>query len=208
MLVGGLTGATDEAVSHGVCTSEMNSSRLEADAGSGCPSGIDAAVVPSLSQALTMPLQAPSHPPDRELLGLDQDAREFALAELDTDLLVILVFDMYCHVCRQSAQNMKWTSEQIQNSPYIKNARVVGIGRGDTDFEVQTFRKKLKLDFACVPDRNKQVTDAMGIQRTPSGYILCRKSGEYRFVSSFEGYLSKAKAKEFMAPLFSGEQTE
>lgn len=168
---------------------------------SGCPTGLPLRSSPELLNATTLKIPAPKNAEDKVRLGLSKDAETFTLAELDADLLLILVFDMYCHVCRQSAENMNWLVQEIESNPTIKDVKILGLGRGDTDFEVQTFKKKLGLDFPAASDRDKKVTDAMGARRTPAGYLLCRKTGEYRIISTFEGYLSSSKAKEFLAPL-------
>lgn len=194
---------TAEAVEY--CAVQVDTISAGASSENGCPTGLSEKSLPSLTQALSLKLPAPSLSSDRERLGLDANENEFSLAELDADLLVILVFDMYCHVCHQSAKNMRWVVDQIEGNPGIENYKVIGLGRGDTEFEVQTFRKKLKLNFPAVPDRDKQVTDALGVRRTPGGYILCKKTGEYRLLSSFRGYLSKRKAEEFLAPVFAAD---
>ncbi|MGJ8649637.1 MAG: peroxiredoxin family protein [Opitutaceae bacterium] len=183
-----------------------NGSTLNTDASmldQGCPVTIKAKTLKNHDIAMSLQLPAPSSKQGKIALGLAADKTHFQLGELEADLLVVMVFDMYCHVCHQSSENMQAVADRLQNDPNIKSVCILGLGRGDTDFEVQTFVKKLELEFTCVADRDKSVTDALGVRFTPSGFLFCRKTGEYRLLSSFSGYLSKPKVEEFLAPVLS-----
>lgn len=171
----------------------------------GCPVTIKGNALKSFDRAMALNLPAPTSKHAQSALGLSADKTHFKLGDLEADLLVIMVFDMYCHVCHQSSENMQAVADSLLKSPKVQSVCILGLGRGDTDFEVQTFVKKLGLKFPGIPDRDKSVTDALGVRTTPSGFLFCRKTGEYKLLSSFSGYLSKKKAKEFLAPVFAAD---
>lgn len=173
--------------------------------GGSCPSPSAGNPTPGLEKAFSLKLSAPTDAESKAKLGLPDDVETFCPADLKTDLFILLIFDLYCHACQQSAGNMRWLNEQIENDPRLRKAAVIGLGRGDTPFEVEAFVKKLKLNFPAVSDRDKSFTDALGVDRTPSGFLICRRTGEYRMLASFTGYLSRKKAEEFLAPIHDSE---
>jgi peroxiredoxin len=199
---------------HGIDASEPNpcdSENMEGGSigilGGSCPSPMAGNSAPGLQQAFEMTVTAPASAESKAKLGLAEDVESFRPADLETDLFVLLVFDLYCHACQQSAKNMAWLNEQIDNDPRLRKAAVIGLGRGDTPFEVQTFMRKLKLDFPAISDRDKAFTDGLGVDRTPSGFLICRQTGEYRLLASFTGYLSKKKAESFLSPMRKSENS-
>ena len=176
--------------------------------GGSCPSPSAGNPAPGLAEAFQLCLPTPDGAEAKAKLGLPAEAQCFRPADLKTDLFVLLIFDLYCHACQQSAANMRWLNEQIENDPRLRKAAVIGLGRGDTPFEVEAFVKKLELNFPAVSDRDKTFTDALGVDRTPSGFLVCRRTGEYRILGTFSGYLSRKKAEAFLAPIHEQENSE
>ncbi len=166
--------------------------------GGSCPSPTAGNPAPGLEKAFQLSLPAPGNASGKAKLGLSETVEEFRPSDLKTDLFVLLVFDLYCHACQQSANNMRWLNEQIENDPRLRKAAVIGLGRGDTPFEVKAFTEKLNLNFPAVSDRDKAFTDALGVDKTPSGFLVCRRTGEYRIIGTFSGYLSRKKAEAFI----------
>jgi peroxiredoxin len=201
-----LTTVTAEEVENPCPMGEEEAGVLERLGGS-CPSPNSGNLAPGLADVFELTLPAPKGEAAKAKLGLDASADSFRPTDLETDAFVLLIFDLYCHACQQSAKNMRWLNDQIENDPNLRKAAVIGLGRGDTPFEVEAFMKKLHLDFPAVSDRDKAFTDALGVDRTPSGYLICRRTGEYHILATFTGYLSRSKAEAFLAPMQSSANT-
>ncbi len=152
----------------------------------------------SFSDTFSTALAVPYDSEHRTYLGIDDGRETFKMSDIRADILVVLVFDMYCHVCGQSADNMSRLEEKLNGKTDDCRVRIIGLGRGDTQFEVETFARKFKLDFPVFSDRKHGLSDGLGVTRTPSGFaFICDANGGFELVDSFSGYLSKLKLEAF-----------
>ncbi len=81
---------------------------------------------------------------------------------------------MYCPVCQGDAPAVNKLYEAIQSNPALMDkVRVIGIGVGNTPFEVDVFRKKFGIKFPLLADDSFSAQEAMAQRiRTPTFIIL------------------------------------
>jgi len=182
----------------------LASASVDVDPAVDCPHCIItiASAIPSggYSDTLEESLPAPKDVKTRQYLGIPEASESFKLKDVETELLVVLVFDLYCHVCSQSAPNISLLESQLAEQAKC-DTRIVGLGRGDTQFEIETFARKNKLTIPVFSDRKKTLSDSLGAKRTPSGYAFIKRGESFEQIASFSGYFNKSKLKEFTSDI-------
>jgi peroxiredoxin len=142
---------------------------LPAQAIAGSSLTVDAAVLGGLK------LPAPQDEAMRRYLGLSP-GDVFTLSDIKADTVVLQVFSMYCPLCQADAVNVNRLYDMIQKDSSLKNKlRLIGVGTGNTAFEVDVFRKKFSIPFPLFPDEEFQVQKASSETiRTPVFVVLQR----------------------------------
>ncbi|MEJ2037411.1 MAG: redoxin domain-containing protein [Desulfosarcinaceae bacterium] len=104
----------------------------------------------------------------RNYLDLDRENGMFKIGELRAELVIIEIFSMYCPFCQREAPKVNALFNLIQAdkqlSPRIK---MIGIGVGNSGFEVDYFRKSYKIEFPLFPDEDFKIHKLCGEVRTP-----------------------------------------
>ncbi|QJT09384.1 peroxiredoxin family protein [Oceanidesulfovibrio marinus] len=158
------------------------------------------AAVPALAESLGdqdkvisegMKLQDVQLPP-----ALDADARylgvpagePFALSDIKTDYLLLQVFSMYCPHCQREAPLMKELFDKIKASGKADTLKIIGLGVGNSDYEVGFFKDQYALDFPLFPDPDYRAYDYVGVVGTPF-YVLVKlsKNGGHQVLFTQEG---------------------
>jgi len=145
-------------------------------------------------------LPAPEDPAQRTYLGVSAGGT-FAVPEIRADVLVIEIFNMYCPHCQREAPNVNAFFRKIQKTPSLRErVRVIGIGAGNSTFEVAHFRKVYQVPFPLFPDPDYQIHKALGEVRTPYFIgVRIRKNGAARvFYSQLGGSQSAQKLLDQM----------
>ena len=120
-----------------------------------------------------MRFPSPENLAARKYLGLS-DAPEFSLGQVKADYVLVEIFSMYCPICQKDAPHVNQLFELVQGDQGLKNSvKFLGIGTGNTPYEVEVFQKKFKIQFPLISDDN------FGLQkisshdiRTPTFVIL------------------------------------
>ncbi|MBI4965679.1 MAG: TlpA family protein disulfide reductase [Desulfomonile tiedjei] len=143
-----------------------------------------------------MKFAGPDNPAERKYLGLTT-AGDFKLADVKGKYIIIEVFSMYCPICQKEAPKVNQCHELIEKNPaHSGKVKLIGIGTGNTPFEVDVFRKKFAIRFPLVPDDNFVVQKAFSQPvRTPT-FITVKKRGKkgLELVNVHVGELSAAEA--------------
>ena len=117
-------------------------------------------------------LSVPENPLDKAYLGL-KEKDTFKLSQIKADLLIIEVFSMYCPYCQREAPLLNDLFDVISKRTDIRDkVKIIGIGAGNTPFEVSVFQKQYNVPFPLVPDQSFAVHKVVGEVRTPYFFVL------------------------------------
>jgi len=140
---------------------------------------------------LVLPVPADEH--HRTYLGLQVggDGATFEVVEIDADILLIELFSMYCPYCQAEAPVLNELYDKIQNNSSLKDRfKLIGIGVGNTTFEVEHFRNTYKIPFPLFPDDDFSIHKKIGEVRTPYFFAVgINKDGTHRILYSHAGRL-------------------
>jgi len=122
----------------------------------------------ALLYAATEPPKVGSTLPDMKLQKLDDSKAQ---------VLIIQIFSMYCPYCQKDAPNMNRFFSLIESNPKLKGKiQILGIGAGNTQFEVNTFKNKYKVEFPLIPDADFTIHKLFGEVRTPY-FVIVKLNG-------------------------------
>jgi thiol-disulfide isomerase/thioredoxin len=116
---------------------------------------------------------APDSPHAVKYLGLSAKDK-FRLSHIKAETVLVEIFSMYCPICQAEASRVNEIYHIIERDPHLKGAvKLLGVGTGNTPFEVDVFKKKYEVPFPLVPDENMGVQKAFSDQiRTPTFLIV------------------------------------
>lgn len=116
-------------------------------------------------------------PQDAAYLGLAPGAKSFRISQIKADALLINVFSMYCPRCQADASAMNALFEQLKADPKAQGLKFLGIGAGNSPFEVNFFRKKYKSPLPMFQDADFTLHKILGNVGTPSFFVLKPRAG-------------------------------
>ena len=112
-------------------------------------------------------LPLPERAADKDYLGLTTTG-PFTIAQIKAQVVIIEIFSMYCPYCQREAPEVNRLYQMIENDPTLKGAiKLIGIGAGNTPFEVQVFKEKYSVPFPVFSDEDFTLHKAFGEVRTP-----------------------------------------
>lgn len=112
-------------------------------------------------------LPAPTNSADKSYLGLSGFG-SFKIPQITAKVVIIEIFNMYCPHCQREAPNVNELYAKIEQNPALRGAvKVIGIGAGNTPFEVGIFSKKYNVPFPLFADEKFVIHGLVGEVRTP-----------------------------------------
>ncbi len=114
-------------------------------------------------------------------LGLSGSG-SFRLPQIKANLLLVEIFSMYCPICQAEAPNVNALYKMIEADPALKGKmRVLGVGIGNTQYEIGVFRGRYGIPFPLVADPDSNVQKCFReLVRTPT-FIVLERSGRADF---------------------------
>ncbi len=114
---------------------------------------------------ITLPI--PKNPEERNYLGLSGSGL-FKIPQIKAKAVIVEFFSMYCPICQKDAPGVNELYRLIEKNPDIKSKiRLIGIGAGNSPYEVEVYKKKYDVPFPLFPDKDFVIHQACGEVRTP-----------------------------------------
>jgi thiol-disulfide isomerase/thioredoxin len=105
-------------------------------------------------QLVDIQLSVPTSADQRNHLGLTQ-TEHFNPTDIAGELLIIEIFSMYCPHCQREAPAVNRLYQTIQATETLRNrVKMIGIGVGNSEFEVDHFRKHYDIAFPLFADED------------------------------------------------------
>jgi len=146
-------------------------------------------------EALVLPaLNDSAH---RDYLGIETTG-SFTLSDIQTQILIIEVFSMYCPHCQREAPNVNQLYRSVTEDPDLKERiKLIGIGVSNTSYEVNQFRESFEVPFPLFPDRSRDLARQLDVRQTPTFIGFVWENGTPRRFLHAPG--SMGKVSEFLA---------
>jgi thiol-disulfide isomerase/thioredoxin len=155
--------------------------------------------IPAVAQEIRTPLEGdilpdisltvPKKMQEIGYLGIEEKKGSFTLREIQADVLIIEIFSMYCPYCQKEAPVVNELYQLIQKKQDLKNkVKIIGIGAGNSLFEVNAFRDLYSVPFPLFSDIDFAVHQVLGEVRTPYFIaIKVNKGGSHKVIYSQVG---------------------
>ncbi|MDP2970526.1 MAG: redoxin family protein, partial [Deltaproteobacteria bacterium] len=112
-------------------------------------------------------LPIPKSSAEKGYLGLSGDGL-FKIPQINTWVVIVAIYSMYCPYCQKDAPGINEFYNLIEKNSDLKNKiKMIGIGAGNTSFEVETYKKTYQVPFPLFPDKDLAIHKACGEVRTP-----------------------------------------
>ena len=113
-------------------------------------------------------LSTPQEPDRLAYLGVDARKTKFTVSDIDADVVIIEIFSMYCPFCQLEAPKVNTLFNRIaEDKELTGRVKLIGIGVGNSDYEVDYFRKSYQIHFPLFSDGDFTIHKAFGEVRTP-----------------------------------------
>lgn len=141
-------------------------------------------------------LYAPEAAGDREYLGLDDEKEKISLGQIDAEILIVEIFSMYCPHCQKHAPDANKLFRVLDSRKDIRNkVKMIGIGVGNSRYEVGIFKDKYSSPFPMFDDRDSVALSTISGIYTPHYFALRIREGSiHEIVYSKSGAFPDAEA--------------
>lgn len=142
---------------------------------------------------ISLPL--PENPDELLYLGLS-GGKSFKLPMVRADVVIIEIFSMYCPFCQKEAPSVNELYRIIDQDAALKNRiKIIGLGVGNTPFEVNTFKRTYAIPFPMLPDADFALYEVLGKTRTPCFIVVkMDKDGGTKVIYSKQGTIGDPKS--------------
>jgi len=121
-------------------------------------------------------LPVPKNAEERNYLGLS-GGDLFKIPRIKARAVIVELFSMYCPFCQKDAARVNELYRLIESNPLLKNKiKLIGIGLGNSPYEVEVFKKTYDIPFPLFPDKDFVIHKVCGEVRTP--YYMVVKINE------------------------------
>lgn len=128
---------------------------------------------------------------DADYLGLPQKffglirGETFSLKDVRADLIILEFMNKYCFSCQLKAPVLRQVFSMVDKNPRLKGRiKFIGIGVGNNEKEVESFKAEKQIPFPFIPDPKFLVYENIGdpgtspislyLRRTDAGLLVAR----------------------------------
>ncbi len=123
-------------------------------------------------------LPVPRDSGEKSYLGLSGGGF-FQIPQIKARVIIIEIFSLYCPQCQAFAPEANVLYRMVEQVPDFRDRiKLVGIGAGNSAYEVETFKKKYDVPFPLFPDQDFSIHKRLGEVRTP--YFIVIKTNKNR----------------------------
>jgi len=120
--------------------------------------------------AITLPI--PEKDAERAYLGFSGKGT-FTISQIKATVVILEIYSMYCPYCQKDAPLVNDLYQAIDKKPGLKEKiKIIGIGAGNTTFELDIFRNQYTVQFPLFADDSFIVHKKVGEVRTPYFFVL------------------------------------
>ena len=121
----------------------------------------------------------------RNYLGL-KGAGDFLIPQIKAKVVLIEIFSMYCPHCQKDAPVVNELYKMIMSDGSLRDdVKLIGIGVGNSDFEIAFFKKTYDIKFPLFSDGEFSAHGMLGEVRTPYFIaIKINKNGTHKVIYS------------------------
>jgi peroxiredoxin len=144
-------------------------------------------------------LAAPDDAAQRHYLGLGAGER-FRIADIQGEVVIVQIFSMYCPHCQRQAPEVNRLFEILEADRGLRGrVKLIGIGVGNSEFEVGVFRQSFTIPFPLFADESLAVHQQLGSVRTPYFFgVRIGDDGAARVFYSRPGGIEDGGADKFL----------
>jgi len=115
-----------------------------------------------------MKIARPSDSSDKGYLGISFGFGSFRIPQIKAKVVIVEIFSMYCPYCQKEAPIVNQLYARIEQNPALKGKiKLIGIGAGNSLYEVEIFKKRYNVPFPLLPDGDYVIHKQLGEVRTP-----------------------------------------
>lgn len=112
-------------------------------------------------------LPVPKSPNEKTYLGVTGKGY-FKIPQIKAEAVILIIFNLYCPTCQNTASEMNELFHTIENYSELKGKiKLIGIGVGNSLYEVEVFKETYNITFPVFPDKDFYIHKALGEVRTP-----------------------------------------
>lgn len=115
------------------------------------------------------------------------------VSDINADFLLVEVFSMYCPICQRDAPEVNDMERKIMEADPEGSIKLIGIGAGNTPFEVDFYAKKFQVGFPLFHDADFIAHQALNNVGTPAFYLV-DLNNERKILVFHEGEIDDADA--------------
>ncbi|MBK5101955.1 MAG: TlpA family protein disulfide reductase [Desulfobacteraceae bacterium] len=137
-------------------------------------------------------LPTPQNADHRRYLRLD-GGESFQVSDIKASVVIIEIYSLYCPYCQEEAPMLNELYQAIEKAEYFSGKiKLIGIGVGNTSFEVEAYRTTYNVPFPLFPDNDFTIHKSLGETRTP--YFIAIKisdDGSHKVIYSKLGSIKE-----------------
>ncbi|MFB3884805.1 MAG: peroxiredoxin family protein [Thermodesulfobacteriota bacterium] len=138
---------------------------------------------------ITLPI--PKVAGEKRYLGLSGNGH-FKIFQIKAKAVILRIFSLYCPICQSTAAETADLYHRIESDPDLKGKiKLIGIGAGNTSYEVGVFKETYRIPFPLFPDEDFTIHKALGEVRTPYSLTMRIGDGAHQVVHTQSGNIAE-----------------